>query len=99
MDENYTKEVQLMTRLRHPSILHIQEALVDLKVGKAFCAEPIESSLFKLIRKQQLVDGLDEIDVQSGLVQLCKGLEFLHSNSILMIGITPDSVFINEKVN
>jgi SCY1-like protein 2 len=100
MDDNYSREVQLMTRLRHPSILQIQETLVDLKVGKAFCAEPIQHSLLQLIKNTNSInpDALDEIEVQSGLMQVCKGLEFLHKNQIVIVGIPPDSIFIDQKV-
>jgi SCY1-like protein 2 len=99
IDNHFRREVQLMTRLRHPSILHIQDALVDLKVGKAYCAEPIQCSLLQMIKSnhQIQIDSLDEIEIQSGLTQLCNGLDFLHKNDIVMVGMAPDSIFINQK--
>ncbi|KAI0999550.1 hypothetical protein K3495_g8647 [Podosphaera aphanis] len=41
---------------------------------------------------------LDEIEIQKGLEQISKALEFLHDNAGLVHGnLTPDAVFINSK--
>lgn len=42
---------------------------------------------------------IDELEIQKGLLQLGKALEFLHENAGLVHGnLTPDSIFINAKV-
>lgn len=42
---------------------------------------------------------IDELEIQKGLLQLGKGLEFLHESAQLVHGnLTPDAVFINAKV-
>lgn len=42
---------------------------------------------------------LDEVEVQKGLSQLGKGLQFLHESAKLVHGnLTPDAVIINAKV-
>lgn len=41
---------------------------------------------------------LDELEIQKGLLQVAKGLEFLHDSAKLVHGnLTPDAIFINAK--
>ncbi|WFD06664.1 Protein kinase domain-containing protein ppk32 [Malassezia vespertilionis] len=40
---------------------------------------------------------LDEVETQKGLLQLARGLEFLHSSSRIHTNLTPESVVINAK--
>ena len=41
---------------------------------------------------------VDELEVQKGLLQVAKGLEFLHDSAKLVHGnLNPDAIFINEK--
>lgn len=42
---------------------------------------------------------IDELEIQKGLLQISKALEFLHENAGLVHGnLTPDAVLINSKV-
>lgn len=42
---------------------------------------------------------IDELEIQKGLLQISKALEFLHDNAGLVHGnLTPDAVFVNAKV-
>lgn len=42
---------------------------------------------------------IDELEIQKGLLQLSKALEFLHENAGLVHGnLTPDAILINAKV-
>ena len=48
-------------------------------------------------RKREL--EIDELEIQKGLLQIGKGLEFLHESATLVHGnLTPDAIFINAKV-
>lgn len=41
---------------------------------------------------------LDELEIQKGLLQVAKGIEFLHDSAKLVHGnLTPDAIFINAK--
>ena len=41
---------------------------------------------------------LDELEIQKGLLQIAKGLEFLHESAGLVHGnLTPDAIYINQK--
>lgn len=43
---------------------------------------------------------LDEVEIQKGLSQLAKGLQFLHESAKLVHGnLTPEAVVINAKVS
>jgi SCY1-like protein 2 len=43
---------------------------------------------------------IDELEIQKGLLQISKALEFLHENAGLVHGnLTPDAIFINAKVS
>lgn len=42
---------------------------------------------------------IDELEIQKGLLQISKGLEFLHESAGLVHGnLTPEAIFINAKV-
>ena len=42
--------------------------------------------------------AIDELEIQKGLLQVAKGLEFLHESAGLVHGnLTPDTIFINAK--
>jgi serine/threonine protein kinase len=74
-----------------------------------FATEPVSASLRHAITasSEQRRGGrakdedeleLDEVEIQKGLSQLAKGLQFLHDSAKLVHGnLTPDSVIINAK--
>ena len=46
----------------------------------------------------QAETAVDELEIQKGLLQVAKGLEFLHESARLVHGnLTPESIFINHK--
>ncbi len=49
--------------------------------------------------KSQRGVELDDLEVQKGLLQVAKGLEFLHESAGLVHGnLTPDAIYVNAKV-
>ncbi|KAF8636534.1 hypothetical protein AX17_003346 [Amanita inopinata Kibby_2008] len=93
-------EASALSRLRHPSILEMVEPLEETRSELTFATEPILSSLELSIpgtgRRSPLVE-LDEIEVQKGILQICKGLSFLHSSAQLIhSNICPESIIINN---
>jgi SCY1-like protein 2 len=42
---------------------------------------------------------IDELEIQKGLLQIAKGLEFLHESAGLVhANLTPEAIFVNAKV-
>ncbi|CAE6460757.1 unnamed protein product [Rhizoctonia solani] len=83
-------EVTALSRLRHPSVLEL-----------VFATEPLLSTLALSIpdsgssRKKPQVE-LDEVEIQKGILQLAKGLSFLHTSARLVhSNLNPSSVLIN----
>ena len=120
--ERLKKEASSLARLRHPSILQLEEPVEDTRSGGLmFATEPVIASLSSLLHDQDDRDGsggsrsgssrykvngedgqksvdIDELEIQKGLLQVAKGLEFLHESAGLVHGnLTPDAVYINQK--
>jgi SCY1-like protein 2 len=95
--ERLRREASSLARLRHPSILELTEPVEDTRSGGLmFATEPVTGSLASLLVSGQ--DEIDELDIQKGLLQLGKGLEFLHESAGLVhASFTPDAVVINAK--
>ncbi|KAI0811239.1 kinase-like protein [Irpex lacteus] len=93
-------EATALSRLRHPSILEVVEPLEETRTELTFATEPVLSSLHLSIpgslQYVPLVE-LDEVEIQKGILQLCKGLTFLHTSARLIhTNITPESIIINS---
>ncbi|KAF7966844.1 hypothetical protein HWV62_36889 [Athelia sp. TMB] len=93
-------EASALGRLRHPSILEMVEPLEETRSELIFATEPILSSLLLSIPNSShyraLVE-LDEVEIQKGILQLCKGLEFMHnSGRIIHSNINPETIIINS---
>lgn len=113
--ERLKKEASSLARLRHPSILELMEPLEETRSGGLqFATEAVTACLTGLLqdkdgeevaggrgagtRRRKDID-IDELEIQKGLLQISKALEFLHENAGLVHGnLTPDAVFINAKV-
>ncbi|KAI5119329.1 hypothetical protein M0805_000559 [Coniferiporia weirii] len=94
-------EASALARLRHPSILEMVEPVEETRTEVMFATEPLLSSLYLAIpsssRSSPLVE-LDEVEIQKGILQLCKGLSFLHTSARLIhSNLNPESVLINSS--
>ncbi|CAA7267966.1 unnamed protein product [Cyclocybe aegerita] len=92
-------EASALGRLRHPSILEMVEPIEESRTEVVFASEPVLSSLELAIpdsgRRTSLVE-LDEIEIQKGILQICKGLSFLHNSAkIIHSNLCPESIVIN----
>ncbi|KAG7660751.1 ppk32 [[Candida] subhashii] len=86
-------EVNQLSKLKHPQLLTIFEVLEETKTKFLFASEPVTDNLFTVNHS-----SLDELSIQKGLLQISKGLEFLHSHcSIIHLNIQPSSIFINNQ--
>ncbi|KAI0256494.1 kinase-like domain-containing protein [Lactifluus subvellereus] len=93
-------EATSLSKLRHPCILEMVEPLEETRSELVFATEPLLSSLYLAIPgspyASSLVD-LDEVEIQKGMLQLCKGLSFLHTSArVIHSNINPESILINN---
>ncbi|KAG6897837.1 hypothetical protein C0992_010325 [Termitomyces sp. T32_za158] len=92
-------EASALGRLRHPSVLEMVEPLEETRNELVFATEPVLSSLELSIsgsRRSSSIVELDEVEIQKGILQICKGLSFLHSSAQLIhTNINLETIIIN----
>ncbi|KAI0295520.1 kinase-like domain-containing protein [Russula brevipes] len=96
-------EATSLSKLRHPCVLEMVEPLEETRSELIFATEPLLSSLYLAVPgspyASSLVD-LDEIEgsrIQKGVLQLCKGLSFLHTSArTIHSNINLESILINN---
>ncbi|KAH9908250.1 kinase-like domain-containing protein [Epithele typhae] len=93
-------EASALSRLRHPSVLEVVEPLEETRTELIFATEPVLASLHLSVpgsfQYMPLVE-LDEVEIQKGILQLCKGLTFMHGSArLLHSNINLESIIINS---
>ncbi|EFX01113.1 protein kinase [Grosmannia clavigera kw1407] len=106
------REASALARLRHPSVLELVEPVEETRGGGLqFATEAVTASLASLLAegdvematdsprtRRRRRDEMDVLEIQKGLLQLGKALEFLHEKAGLVHGnLTPDAVLVNAK--
>lgn len=87
-------EISQLAKLRHPQILAVYKALEETKTKFIFASEPVSNNLLTVNLKKDF----DEISIQKGLLEIAKGLQFLHNNcSTIHFNIQPSSIYINNQ--
>ncbi|KAJ2712347.1 Protein kinase domain-containing protein ppk32 [Coemansia spiralis] len=101
-----TAEAGQLARLRHPSVLRAVEPLEDTRATLMFVTEPVLASLADLIAAQHGGSStkradeleLDDLAIQSGLLQVCSALQFLHGDARLVHGnLVPASILVDAR--
>ncbi|CAO3672144.1 unnamed protein product [Rhizopus microsporus] len=99
------KEAGNLARLRHPSILEVVEPVSESRSSIVFVTEPLIGCLTHLVKSsdsyssesiEQNLD-LDELEIQKGLLQVGKGLQFLNDAKVVHHNLTTDAIFVNAK--
>lgn len=86
-------EVSQLTKLKHPQILTIFEVLEETKLKFLFVSESVVANLATMDLNKE-----DELSIQKGLLEISKGLQFLHNFcSIIHLNIQPLSVYVNAQ--
>ncbi|CAO3614011.1 unnamed protein product [Cunninghamella echinulata] len=100
------KEASNLARLRHPSILEVVEPVSESRTSIVFATEPLTGNLAHLVKKAQSYSSydtettgydLDELEIQKGLLQVGKGLQFLNDAKVVHHNLTPEAIFVNAK--
>lgn len=107
--ERLKNEANALARLRHPSILELAEPVEETRNGGLmFVTEQVLLPLSEVLenlagnksRDTTATDtyDLNALEIQKGLLQLGKGLEFLHDSAGLVhANLQPAAVYINAK--
>ncbi|KAG8890582.1 hypothetical protein FRB98_007136 [Tulasnella sp. 332] len=93
-------EISALRKLRHPCILEMVEPLEDTRSELIFATELVISSLGLAISSSGSPHEveLDEIEVQKGILQLTKGLAFLHQSArVVHSNLKLESVVLNSS--
>ncbi|CAI2163071.1 11321_t:CDS:10 [Funneliformis geosporum] len=101
------REASQLSRLRHPSLLEVVEAVEESRTVITFATEPILSSLANLLGNYDNLSpipddiknfDMDELEIQKGLLQVGKGLQFCHNDAkIVHSNLVPEAIFVNTK--
>lgn len=98
------KEAASLTRLRHPCILSVIAPLEETRSSLVFATEPVVASLHQAILASESAGrasseiALDEVESRKGLLQIARGLEFLHGAGLVHGNLTSDTgIIINAK--
>lgn len=111
--ERLKSSASLLARLRHPCVLELVEPVEETRGGGLmFATEAVLCSLGTLLaekdeegagrrrREREREVEIDELEVQKGLLQVGKALEFLHESAGLVhANLTPEAVMVNAKVS
>lgn len=86
------KEVSKLTKLKHPQILTVLEVLEETRLKFIFATEAVVANLVTLDLNKE-----DELSIQKGLLEVSKGLQFLHNFcSTIHLNLQPSSVFVTS---
>ncbi|GEQ67956.1 hypothetical protein JCM33374_g1622 [Metschnikowia sp. JCM 33374] len=91
--EQIRSEISNVTKLKHPQILTVLEAMEETKSKFLFVSESVSANLATLDLSKET-----SLSIQKGLLELSKGLQFLHTHcSIIHLNLQPSSVFVNTQ--
>lgn len=83
------RETSQLARLRHPHILQITEPLEETRQTLLFVTEPLIGVL---------EEPGDDFEIQCGLLQISKALQFLHGDAQMVHGnLVPSSIVVDAK--
>lgn len=96
-------QASTLTRLRHPCILSVVEPVEETRGALTFATEPVVASLHHAVLASESAGrasaevALDEVEIQKGLLQVARGLEFLHQAGMVHGNLDSNAVVINAK--
>eukprot|EP00850_Spirogloea_muscicola_P018777 SM000175S03324 [mRNA] locus=s175:275239:281097:- [translate_table: standard] len=105
--EVFRRDGAALSRLRHPGVVRVVEALDESRGAMAMVTEPVFASLANALgdfanlpRPPPDLDALElgPLEVKHGLLQLAESLAFLHNNARLVHrAVSPETVFITTS--
>ena len=90
------KEAKALSKLRHPSILHVLEPLKEDQKIIYFTTEPIQYSLkYLMTTPSKQAKVLSELELKTQLLELAEVISFLHNNAhIVHLDISPENIYV-----
>jgi hypothetical protein len=91
----FTKEVGILTRLRHPNIAQASGLVYDMKVAEAYLEMPYYGG--GSLRDWFEADPMNraEPELQQILSDLLRALEYMHANGVIHLDIKPDNILMS----
>lgn len=95
-----------LTKIRHPHVLTVQHPLEESRDSLAFATEPVFASLANILGNHHNMPQphglgsykLHDVDTKYGLIQICEGIQFLHTDvKLLHRNICPESIVVNQQ--
>lgn len=101
LTENFINEARSAGRLNHPNLVQVHDVNKDFqKNGQViyyFTMEFIDGKTLKeMIRDSEKLPALQVLDL---LIEITKGLEYIHSNKLIHRDIKPDNIMIDNDGN
>jgi cyclin-dependent kinase len=84
------REISILIKMNHPNIIRIEEIIFDnnLSIVIESFKSDLETSIFKGEAK----------NVRFYFYEICKGVEYLHSNGILHRDLKPSNILVDGKI-
>lgn len=83
-----------LAKLKHPQVLTIFEVLEETKLKFIFASEMVIDSLLTI----DFEKSLDSLSIQKGLLQISKGLQFLHNHChVVHFNLQPSSILVTKS--
>jgi serine/threonine protein kinase len=101
LTENFINEARSAGRLNHPNLVQVHDVNKDFqKNGQVvyyFTMEFIDGKTLKeMIRDTNKIPAFETIDL---LIDITKGLEYIHANKLIHRDIKPDNIMIDREGN
>ncbi len=94
--ELFENEPLIVARLNHPKIIHVIDKGVSSDSKPYFVMEYVEGTTLHDLVQDQKVNLSQKIQY---LIQICRGLNFAHKNSIIHRDIKPANIIIDNENN
>ncbi|NXJ65858.1 MOK kinase, partial [Rostratula benghalensis] len=94
---NNLREIKALRRLSpHPNILMLHEVVFDKNAGSlSLICELMDMNIYELIKGTR--KPLPGKKIKNYMYQLCKSLDYIHSNGIFHRDVKPENIFIKQN--
>jgi len=93
------REIKILSEMSHQNIIRMQEVVVGYKKESIFIVfEYADFDLVKIIEKMRTIKRyFDLSEIKCIMIQILKGLDYLHKNFVLHRDLKLSNILINKK--